>query len=170
MSLDLLVTWLKFIHVATITGWSAGLVALPFLYRQRGGLEGQSLHRLHAFTRFLYVALVSPTAFTAIASGTALILLQGTYENWFSAKLVGVSVLTGVHIFSGLLILRLFEPNGVYPLGRFILVLTLTLSTIAAILVLVLGKPEIEWPAMLAGLFAPGVLSELFDQFIGEAR
>ena len=170
MSLALFITWLKFIHVATIAGWSAGLIALPFLYRQRRGLEGQKLHRLHAFTRFLYVALVSPTAFAAIASGTALILLQGTYENWFSAKLVGVSVMTGVHIFSGLMILRLFEPGGVYPLGRFVLVLTLTFSAIVAILVLVLGKPDIEWPAILAGLFAPGALSEMFEQFIGEAK
>ena len=170
MSLDLLVTWLKFIHVATIAGWSAGLVALPFLYRQRQGVEGQALHRLHAFTRFLYVALVSPTAFAAIASGTALILLQGTYENWFSAKLVGVSVMTGVHIFSGLMILRLFEPHGVYPLGRFVLVLTITVAAIFAILVLVLGKPDIKWPEVLAAFFAPGALSELFDQIIGGAR
>ena len=170
MSLALLVTWLKLVHVATITGWSAGLIALPFLYRQRRGLEGQPLYRLHAFTRFLYVALVSPTAFAAIASGTALILLQGTYENWFSAKLVGVSVLTGVHIFSGLMILRLFEPGGVYPLGRFILILTVTLSAIAAILVLVLGKPDIEWPTVLAGFFAPGALSELAGQIIGVTK
>ncbi|WP_297110718.1 CopD family protein [uncultured Devosia sp.] len=170
MSLALLVTWLKFIHVATIAGWSAGLIALPLLYRERRGLSGEALHKLHAFTRFFYVGLVSPAAFVAIASGTVLIFLQGTYENWFSAKLVGVSVMTGVHIFSGLMILRLFEPGGVYPLARFVIVLTLTFSAIAAILVLVLGKPDIAWPGILARFFAPGALSELFEQLIGGAR
>lgn len=166
----MIVLWLKFVHVATIAGWSAGLVALPVLYLQRAGLEGQRLHRLHAFTRFFYVALVSPVAFVAIGSGTALIFLQGTYENWFSAKLVGVSVMTGVHIFSGLMILRLFEPGKVYPPGRFFVVMTLTLGAIAAILTLVLGKPEMEWPAVLAAFFAPGALSELVDQIIGGTK
>src|SRR5690606_25139269 len=126
--------WLKLLHVATIALWSAGLIALPFLYWQRRGLEQQRLHRLHAFTRFFYVALLSPAAFVAVASGTALILLMGTYENWFSAKLVGVSALTGIHIFSGMVILRLFEPGQVYPGWRVALVVTLTLLVIGAIL------------------------------------
>ncbi|MCP8884456.1 CopD family protein [Devosia sp. XJ19-1] len=166
----MIVLWLKFVHVAAIAGWSAGLVALPMLYLQRAGLEGEPLHRLHAFTRFLYVVMVSPVAFIAIGSGTALIFMQGTYENWFSAKLVGVSVMTGVHIFSGLMILRLFEPGKAYPLGRFVVVMALTLGAIAAILALVLGKPDMEWPAVLAALFAPGALSDLVDQFIGGTK
>lgn len=166
----MIVLWLKFVHVAAIAGWSAGLVALPMLYLQRAGLEGEPLHRLHAFTRFLYVVMVSPVAFIAIGSGTALIFMQGTYENWFSAKLVGVSVMTGVHIFSGLMILRLFEPGKAYPLGRFVVVMALTLGAIAAILALVLGKPDMEWPAVLAALFAPGALSDLADQFIGGTK
>ncbi len=166
----MIVTWLKFIHVATIALWSAGLIALPILYRQRRGLTGEALHKLHAFTRFLYVALVSPAAFVAIGTGTALILLQGTYENWFSAKLVGVSVMTGIHIFSGLMILRLFEPDRSYPLGRFVVVMTLTLLSIGAILALVLGKPDISWPPVLAAFFAPGALSAFVGQFIGGTK
>jgi len=162
----MIVTWIKFIHVATIALWSAGLIALPFLYLQRKGLEGDALHRLHAFARFLYVALLSPAAFVAIGSGTALIFLMGTYENWFSAKLLAVSVMTGVHIFSGLMILRLFEPGRHYPLWRFTIVMTLTLLAIGAILVLVLGKPRIEWPSLFADLFVPGRLGELAAPFI----
>src|SRR5690606_9523925 len=64
---------LKFVHILAITGWSAGLTCLPFLYVQRRRLSGDALHRLHNFTRFFYVALVSPTAFVAVGSGTALI-------------------------------------------------------------------------------------------------
>lgn len=166
----MILTWLKFIHVATIALWSAGLIALPFLYLQRKGLAGEALHKLHAFTRFLYVALVSPAAFVAIGSGTALILMQGTYENWFSAKLLGVSVMTGVHIFSGLMILRLFEPGRVYPLGRFVLVLSVTVLAIGAILALVLGKPDLVWPEILVAFFAPGALSAMAGQVIGAMK
>jgi putative membrane protein len=165
-----IVTWLKFIHVAAIALWSAGLIGLPFLYYQRRRLEDEPLYRLHAFTRFFYVALVSPAAFVAIASGTALILLQGTYANWFSAKLVAVSVMTGIHIFSGLVILRLFEPDGSYPALRAVGVVTLTTAVVCVILALVLGKPELEWPEALLTFFAPGALSGFASQLIGGTK
>ena len=162
----MIVTWLKFIHVGTIAFWAAGLIALPFLYVQRRGLEDEALHRLHAFARFLYVNIVSPAAFIAIGTGTALIFLMGTYENWFSAKLLAVAVLTGIHIFSGLMILKLFEPGRAYPLWRLIGVVTLTVAVVTIILALVLGKPRLEWPAMFANLFVPGRLGEIAGPFI----
>ncbi|WP_244484158.1 CopD family protein [Devosia sp. Leaf64] len=162
----MIVTWLKFIHVASIALWSAGLIALPFLYLQRKGLEDEALYRLHAFTRFFYVAIVSPAAFVAVGSGTVLIFLMATYEAWFSAKLLAVSVMTGIHIFSGLMILRLFEPNRAYPMVRFLIVMPLTLLTVSTILILVLGKPRLEWSGFVADLFVPGRLGEIARPFI----
>ncbi len=166
----MIVIWLKFIHVIGIALWSAGLIGLPLLYRQRGGLSGNDLFRLHAFTRTFYVGLVSPAAFVAVGSGTALILLQGTYENWFSAKLVGVAAMTGIHIFSGLMILRLFEPEQSYPAWRMALAVTLTIIAISSILALVLAKPEIEWPRVLDDFFAPGALSDFAGGIIGGTK
>jgi uncharacterized membrane protein len=166
----MIVVWLKVIHVIGIAVWSAGLIALPFLYRQRGGLSGGRLFRLHVFTRSFYVAIVSPAAFAAVGSGTALILMQGTYENWFSAKLVGVAAMTGLHIFSGLLILRLFEPEQAYAQWRLLVMVTLTVLVVSAILVLVLAKPDIEWPGALDSFFAPGALSELVLPIIGVTK
>ncbi len=165
----MIVTWFKFIHVGAIAFWSAGLIALPFLYSQRRALEGDALYRLHAFTRSLYINIVSPAAFVAIGSGTVLILMQGTYENWFSAKLVGVAVMTGIHIFSGLMILRVFEPGNRYSLGRAAVVVTLTSTVVSAILVLVLGKPDLRWPGALDTFFAPGALRTMFTQVTGVA-
>lgn len=164
--MDAIVTWLKFLHVGGIALWAAGLIALPFLYRQRRGLEDDALHRLHAFTRAFYINLVSPAAYISIGTGTALILLRGTYENWFSAKLVAVSMLTGIHIFSGLVILRIFEKTGRYPTHRFLLVVPLTTVVVSTILVLVLAKPQIEWPQELRTFFAPGALSEMAGSLI----
>lgn len=166
----MIVTWLKFAHVATIALWSAGLIALPFVYLQRKGLEDDALHKIHAFARFLYVNLVSPAAFVAIGSGTALIFLMGTYENWFSAKLLAVAVMTGIHIFSGLMILRVFEPGREYPFWRFIVVVTLTVLVVSTILTLVLGKPRLDWPDLLAELFVPGRLGEIAGPFIPWTR
>jgi putative membrane protein len=147
-----IITWFKLFHVASIALWSAGLFGLPFLYLQRKGLEDDALHRLHAFARFLYVGMVSPAAFVAVASGTVLIFLMGT--------------LTGIHIFSGLMILRLFEPGRNYPLWRFAIVVPLTLLAVSTILFLVLAKPRLEWPALIADLFVPGRLGEILGPFI----
>ena len=97
------VLWLtKFLHLATISLWAAGLLTLPFLITQRRLVEGEALHRLHAMTRLLYTGLVSPAAFIAIGSGIALIFLQATYVEWFSAKMVFVGLLVGLHIVTGL--------------------------------------------------------------------
>jgi putative membrane protein len=167
MSTDLLVIWLKFAHVGSIALWAGGLVCLPILYVQRRGLKDGALHRLHNFTRLFYIALVSPAAFVAIGSGTALILLQGTYENWFSAKLFAVAIMTGIHIFSGLTILKLFEPDKSYPLWRMVLVIALTLLVVLAILSLVLGKPRLEWPEFFTSHFAPGRLREIASDLTG---
>jgi uncharacterized membrane protein len=164
------VTIFKFIHVATICLWSAGLIALPFVYLQRKGMEGEALYRIHAFTRALYVNFVSPAAFIAIGSGTVLIFLQATYVPWFTAKLVLVAAMTGLHIFSGLVILRLFEPDRSYPMWRFIAMTTLSVGVIGGILLLVLGKPELAEYDDFEGFFAPGALGEMLGGFIAWTR
>lgn len=148
----------KFLHIIAIAGWSAGLICLPFLYLQRYRLGGDALHRLHNFTRFFYVALVSPAAFVAVGTGIALIFLQGTFEAWFSVKLALVAAMVIVHVTSGALILRLFEPGQNYPLWRFLSVTTLTVTVVGAILFVVLGKPQWTTPGQVENLFAPGAL------------
>ena len=87
-------TFLKFVHLAAIAIWSGGLLVLPFLFWQRRALAaGPELDRLHRITRFVYVEMTSPAAFIAIGSGTALIFLQATFQEWFSLKMV----LVGAH-------------------------------------------------------------------------
>ena len=152
---------LKFAHIVAIALWSAGLICLPYLYLQRRRLDGNALHGLHNFTRFFYVALVSPAAFVAVATGTALIFVQSTFEPWFSVKLALVAVMVIVHVTSGAVILRLFEPGQAYPAWRSVAVSTLTISVIAAILVAVLGKPQWEAAGIIGQFFAPGALGTI---------
>lgn len=156
----------KSLHIIAIAGWSAGLICLPFLYLQRRQLSGEALHRLQNFTRFFYVSLVSPAAFIAVGSGIALIFIEAVFEAWFSVKLALVAIMVIIHVTSGALILRLFEPDGAYPFGRFILVSTLTVIVISAILIVVLGKPQWTTPGAIEAFFAPGGLGD----FIAGAR
>jgi putative membrane protein len=160
-------TALKFLHLATIAIWSAGLIALPFLFWQRRGLKpGQDLDRLHRMTRFVYVEITSPAAFLAIGSGTILIFLQATFEEWFSLKMVLVGAMTMLHVVAGLVLARLFLPDGRF--GRFsYIALTCTyVVLITAIIWVVLAKPQMDSNQFATELFTPGALR----QFFGETR
>lgn len=157
--------WVKLLHVATIALWSAGLLCLPGLYVQRSHVPaGPGLYRLQALVRFLYVGLMSPAAYLAIASGTLLIFLRGTWTPWFAMKLLFVGVLAAIHILTGAVIIRLFNEGEIYPVWRFFVVTVLTMATIVVILLLVLGKPEVP-PVLPHWLQEPGALRRLVEQF-----
>ena len=80
--------FLKFVHLAAIAIWSGGLivVALPVLAAPDARRRGWISTGCTASTRFVYVELTSPAAFVAIGSGTALIFLQATFQEWFSRE------------------------------------------------------------------------------------
>ncbi|HEY5803371.1 MAG TPA: CopD family protein [Lysobacter sp.] len=152
-------TLLKFIHLAAIAVWSGGLIALPFLFWQRRTLEpGIELNRLHRITRLVYVDLTSPAAYVAIASGTALIFLQATFAEWFSTKMALVGLMAMLHVVAGLILVKLFLPNG--RLGRTSCVaLSIAYAVlITAVVWIVLAKPHIDANQFAAHLFEPGGL------------
>lgn len=155
--------WLKMLHLAAIAIWSAGLIGLPGLYVQRAHVPDEAAkHRLQAMVRFLYVGVISPAAFVAVGSGTALIFVRQTFEPWFSLKLALVGALVTIHVLSGLLIIRLFERGNVYPVWRFVAVTSATLMVTAAILLVVLAKPDM--PDLLpAAMSEPGALGAIAD-------
>lgn len=153
--------WLKFLHVAAIAVWSAGLICLPGLYVRRARVpDDEALHRLQALVRFLYVGIISPAAFVAVGSGTALIFLLGTFEPWFSLKLLFVGVMVVIHILTGLVIIRLFEEGRLYPVWRFVVATAGSLVAVCAVLLVVLAKPAL--PDLLPPVLGePGGLRDL---------
>lgn len=155
--------WLKVVHLAAIAIWSGGLICLPGLYVQRAHVpDRESLHRLQAMVRFLYVAVMSPAAFIAIGSGTALIFLRQTFETWFSLKLALVGVMVVIHILTGLVIIRLFDKGQSYPVWRCVAVTLVTVAVVGAILAVVLAKPDV--PNLLPrAMSEPGALGRLLE-------
>ena len=164
-------TFLKFVHLATIAVWSGGLLVLPLLFWQRRGLEaGAELDRLHRIVRLVYVELTSPAAFVAVGSGTALIFLQATYEEWFSIKMVLVGIMAMLHVVAGLVVHQLFSPTGRFGRFSFISLSATYAVLILAILWVVLAKPQIDSNQFAAHLFEPGALSRLWHQSFGDTR
>lgn len=155
--------WLKTLHLATIAIWSAGLIGLPGLYVQRARVaNAQALHRLHAMARFLYVAVISPAAFVAVGSGTALIFLQMPFAPWFSLKLALIGVMVVIHILTGLVIIRLFDEGEIYPVWRFVAVTAITIGVVVAILVVVVAKPILPY-GFPEAMSEPGALGRLLE-------
>lgn len=156
-----MIALVKALHLAAIAIWSAGLVSLPSLYVQRSHIRSdEELYRLQRIVRFAYVAILSPAAFTAIASGIALIFLREVSAPWFSYKLALVAVMTVLHVLTGLVIIRLFREGEIYPVWRFISATAGTGIVVVGVLVLVLAKPEITIP-IPAALNEPGGLKRL---------
>lgn len=151
---------LKVVHVAAISVWCAGLLCLPSLYVQRRHVNRDvDLHRLQAMVRFAYVAVVSPLAFVAVASGTALVFTEQTFAPWFSVKLAFVGLMAFFHVLMGLVVIRLFRKGEEYPVWRFVLATALTGAAITCVLWLVLAKPEVPNP--FGDIFRPGALPDL---------
>ncbi|RST83085.1 hypothetical protein EJC49_22965 [Aquibium carbonis] len=162
-----MIVWLKFLHIAAVCVWMAGLVSLPGLYVRRAATgESDQLYGLQRTVRFTFLKLMSPAAFVAIASGAALIFVGQAFHPWLSAKLALVAVLALIHVLTGLVIIRLFEEGEVYPVWRFVTVTALTLVLIVAVLALVLAKPELDWRGLVpAVLTEPGGLRRLVEEF-----
>ncbi|WMT90240.1 CopD family protein [Pelagibacterium sp. H642] len=163
-----MITVFKFVHIATISIWAAGLICLPFLFAQRKDVGHEAaLHRLHAMVRFLYVVILSPTAFVAIGSGTVLVFLRSTFEPWFGLKLFFVGIMVLIHLLSGLLVLSLFDESARYSRLRYIAFTGGTLAVVSAILAVVLAKPEFDTNRLTPDWLAPGQLSEIAGGILG---
>ncbi|MFN4281382.1 MAG: CopD family protein [Alphaproteobacteria bacterium] len=166
-----LVLWLKILHVGAISLWCAGLIGLPVLYLQRTHVSDRdALYRLQQLVRFFYVSLISPAAFVAIASGIGLIFAAGVFTSWFAAKLFLVGGLVIVHILLGLVVIRLFDDDQVYPVWRFLGMTGLTLPLVGAILGVVLLKPHIGEEIFPAVMAEPGGLRRIAETFIAWIR
>lgn len=160
-----MIALVKFAHIAAISLWAAGVVSLPGLYVQRAHVEGNdALLRLQRLVRFAYIAIISPAAFLAIVTGTALIFLRQTFEPWFSVKLAFVGALAIIHVLTGLVVIRLFRDGEVYPVWRFVTATVLSGGIVIAIFFVVLAKPAIDL-AFLDVLAEPGGLKRLYGEF-----
>jgi uncharacterized membrane protein len=138
---------IKFLHIAALCLWCAGLVGLPMvLARHHAGDDQSEYTRLRVLTHKAYTGIVTPAAVIAVAMGTALVFMRGLFVPWMFAKLVGVGVLVLLHAWIGHVTLIVGERQGTYDPPRGWPFITVTIATLAmvTILLLVLGKPALD--------------------------
>jgi len=143
-----LIVALKALHIAALTVWCAGLVALPLMLRHLEPHQGQRVFsRLRKATHYGYTRLMTPAAVIAVAAGIALIFLREVFTGWMIAKLAAVGLLVCVHGFVGHVVLRSEEKRGRYDTPPAVVMIVPALLAITLVLVIVLAKPAIpvDW-------------------------
>lgn len=162
-----MIVGLKTLHIASLVVWCAGLLVLPSLFALRpAGNEGPRLWRLQRFARTVFIRFVSPAAFVAIGSGTALVFARAVFDPWFTLKLAAVGLLTLLHMRAGFVIVRVFRDGGSYAPWRSALAQGGTVLVIVAILVLVLAKPPVDLARLPAWMSEPGGLQSFIESFV----
>lgn len=154
--MSLAIALFKFLHIAALLVWCAGLIALPIMLAQHE--HGDSQHRyarIRKFTHYSYTHLVTPAAVIAVAAGTVLIFLRETFVPWFFAKLAFVGALVVLHALIGNTVVKMGEEKGDVIAPRPFLPVALVIGTIVAILAMVLGKPIFTPDAAPEWLQAP---------------
>ena len=103
--------WLRGLHILADIAWMAGLLYLPrlFVYHTQAVPGGEADGMLQVMERRLLGGIMNPAMIVAWALGLALIWYDATYrfggwgrflgEPWMSAKLTGVVLLTGFHMY-----------------------------------------------------------------------
>ncbi|MGV3492502.1 MAG: CopD family protein [Ramlibacter sp.] len=137
--------WIKFVHLAALLAWCACLLALPALLALFPLAEGRvARRRVRAAVRFVFIALASPAAVLAVASGTALVHLTQAYAPWFFAKLTLVAAMVLFHAGCGKLVLVLRERPRSCPPGLLLATAGVPLALILGVLWLVLAQPALD--------------------------
>lgn len=153
--LGVAIPYLKSLHILALFLWCGGLVALPLML-SRHDPSNSPAHfvRVRRATHLTYTIGVTPAAVVAVVAGTWLIFFREVLVPWLYAKLFFVALLVGAHAWIGQIMVDVAEtkrrrrPPGPY------LPIAAVLLPILAILILVLGKPE------LSGVALPGWLTE----------
>ena len=141
---------LKFVHVAALACWCAGLIALPLLmWKHRHTTDQSDYARFRLITHLGYIGAVTPAALITIIAGTGLIFAAQVFQPWLLVKLACVAAMVITHVWLGHLVQRSGEEKrsnwSAAPMAGLLMILPL----IAIILTLVLSKPDLGWLGQL---------------------
>jgi uncharacterized membrane protein len=125
--------------------WIGGLLVLPImLSRHDPAVTQDDYRRVRAATHMTYAYMVTPAAVVAGVAGTWLIFFREVFVPWLYAKLVVVALLAAAHVWVGQIVVDVAEKPGKQKPPRSYLPVTAVMAPVLIILVLVLGKPELE--------------------------
>lgn len=155
---------LKGLHIAGLTIWCGGLLALPLMLgRHHPGMEAEDYDLIRRAVHTTYTMCVTPAAVIAVIAGTWLIFTREAFVPWLYAKLAFVALLVLVHAWFGHLIVQAAEEPQEHTPPKAYLLISAALVPVIAILFLVLAKPALGWISFPDLLLEPRNNQLLFD-------
>lgn len=146
----------KALHIAGLTIWCAGLMALPFmLSRHHPDVLPDDYDMMRRASHITYTMCVTPAAVIAVIAGTWLIFMQQAFVPWLYAKLAFVALLVAAHAWIGHILVQIAEEPEESTPPKSYLTLTAVAVPILAILFLVLAKPPMGWAVIPDWLMEP---------------
>ena len=146
----------KALHLTALIIWCGGLIVLPMMLSLHDPAVSPNDYRIirHS-THLTYTMVVTPAAVIAVIAGTWLIFLREVFVPWLFAKLVFVALLLVLHVWVGRSIVKIAEEPGVHRPPNPYWPGSAVMACAVAILLLVLGKPELGWIAFPDWLRTP---------------
>lgn len=136
----------KALHLIALSIWCGGLIVLPMMLSMHGPAASKNDYRIIRHTTHLtYTTVVTPAAVVAVITGTWLIFLREAFVPWLFAKLAFVALLLALHAWTGQSIVQIAEEPGRHSPPSPYWPLTGVVACATAILLLVLGKPDLDW-------------------------
>lgn len=159
-----IIVFLKATHIAALSVWCGGLLAVPLmLSRHDPAVTPEDYRRIRRATHLTYTICATPAAVIAVVTGTWLIFFREVFVPWLYAKLVFVALLVAAHAWIGHLLVQMAERPDQHRPARPYLPVTAVLLSASVILVLVLAKPDLGWIAFPDWLEHPRGGQLLFD-------
>ncbi len=132
----------KLVHICAIAVWSAGLLYLPGLFAEHARPHADdSFKRLRLRTRAVYVAVMSPAAVVAIASGTVLVFVAASLGGWLVLKLWVVAAMVMLHTYFGGIMTALHAKPQMRKPAMHLLLMVPAILVIVVVVYLVTAKP-----------------------------
>lgn len=130
------------LHIAFLSVWAATLLYLPLLLaRQAAAEDDHERQRLELMQRWLYAAVMTPSAVLTVLFGVWLIFERGFEGGWLPVKLLLVLLMGLFHVYCGRLLGSRTEARaGHRPLYYYAL-MPAPLLLILGVVTLVTAKP-----------------------------
>lgn len=139
--------WLLLLHISALICWCGSLLYLPALVASSVTAPNASVPpdflrsgKPH-MPRTVFTLIATPAALVAIASGTAVFLVNAIVQFWLLAKLTLVAALVIVHMLVGWLITRVEQQKYGHLKGLCISSGAVAAALMTSIIWLVLSKP-----------------------------
>lgn len=135
--------WLKILHIISFVSWFAGLFYLPrlFVYHSENSSHEHTCKTLEVMEYKLLKYIMNPAMIATWIFGVTLIHYAGFSGGWLHTKILLVVILSGYHMYLGVIRKKLIIDTSKYSSKYFRYINEVPTVLLILIVILVIIKP-----------------------------